>query len=90
MRKCLIFFIALYLCAPLNYLFADAPIILRILHFNDVYEVAPQKDAAGQSYAGFAELKTLMDQKKNDSEYNLVTFGGDPRLKKAFIDQFIP
>lgn len=90
MRKYIIFFIILCVFNPLNFLWANAPMTLRILHFNDVYEVAPQKDAAGQSYAGFAELKTLIDQKKNDSEYNLVTFGGDPRLKKAFIDQFIP
>ncbi len=50
---------------------------LRILHFNDVYEVAAQKDPLGQSFAGFPELKTLIDQKRKESEHSLLTFGGD-------------
>lgn len=84
MKKYAFYFVAFLLWSFTTPVSANNPITLRILHFNDIYEVAAQKDPTGQNYGGFAELKTLIDQKKQGSKYSLITFGGD--LFPASID----
>jgi len=46
---------------------------LTLLHINDVYEIAPNKDGLG----GFAPLMTLVEQERQAGGASLLTFGGD-------------
>ncbi|GEO80794.1 multifunctional 2',3'-cyclic-nucleotide 2'-phosphodiesterase/5'-nucleotidase/3'-nucleotidase [Pararhodospirillum oryzae] len=52
-----------------------APVTVRLLHVNDVYEVAPDRQGLG----GLAELKTLVgtERARSGADQVLVTFGGD-------------
>ncbi len=45
---------------------------LTILTFNDVYEVEPR-----DGWGGLAEMKTLLDQEREQSEFSLTTVNGD-------------
>lgn len=49
-----------------------APVKLRLLHLNDVYEISP-RDGQG----GIAEVLTLIKQERAGGQATLVTFGGD-------------
>jgi 5'-nucleotidase len=64
-----------------------APAVLRLLHVNDVYEVAPNDEGLG----GLAELATMVAaaEAKPGADDTIVTFGGDlisPSLLSS-IDQ---
>lgn len=56
---------------------------LRILHFNDTYEIMPVQDGP-HMIGGFAQLKTLIHQQKKGNAHTLVTFGGD--IRPATVD----
>ncbi len=56
---------------------------LRILHFNDVYEIMPQTEG-GHELGGLAPLKTLIKQHTKNAANTIVTFGGD--LRPATVD----
>ena len=61
------------LAAALIAIAADAaPVKLRLLHLNDVYEISP-RDGQG----GIAEVLTLIKQERAGGQATLVTFGGD-------------
>ena len=45
---------------------------LRLLHFNDIYQLKEQHHAAG-----FAKLKSFIEKEKTKKENVIVTFGGD-------------
>lgn len=45
---------------------------LRLLHINDVYEIAPKRGKGGM-----AELMTLLKQERAGAEHSLTTLGGD-------------
>ncbi len=45
---------------------------VRLLHFNDIYEITPQKELGG-----FAPLLTLIEQQRQQAVPSLLTFGGD-------------
>lgn len=45
---------------------------LTILTFNDVYEVEPK-----EGWGGLAEMKTLLDREREQSEFSLTTVNGD-------------
>lgn len=77
MKKYAFYFVAFLFWSFTTPVSANNPITLRILHFNDIYEVAAQKDPTSQNYGGFAELKTLIDKKRKEADHSLLTFGGD-------------
>ncbi|MBF0461979.1 MAG: bifunctional metallophosphatase/5'-nucleotidase [Magnetococcales bacterium] len=45
---------------------------VTLLHFNDIYEIAPQQETGG-----FAPLMTLIEQERHQHPQTLLTFGGD-------------
>ncbi|MEO5364285.1 MAG: bifunctional metallophosphatase/5'-nucleotidase [Magnetococcus sp. DMHC-8] len=45
---------------------------LTLLHFNDIYELSPQREIGG-----FAPLMTLIEQERQRHPHTLLTFGGD-------------
>ncbi|MEO5339698.1 MAG: bifunctional metallophosphatase/5'-nucleotidase [Magnetococcus sp. MYC-9] len=45
---------------------------ITLLHFNDIYEIAPQREIGG-----FAPLMTLIEQERQRYPHTLLTFGGD-------------
>lgn len=47
---------------------------LRILHFNDVYNV---EEREAEPCGGASRFKTLLNRLRGDADDGLVTFGGD-------------
>lgn len=45
---------------------------ISLMHFNDIYEIAPQ-----QEWGGFAPLMTLIELERHRHPHTLLTFGGD-------------
>lgn len=52
---------------------------VRFLHFNDVYQVSPNKNGIG----GLGKIKTLISQMRKNQTDTIVTFGGDLFLTSA-------
>ena len=68
---------------PLLFSFSSFSESLRILHFNDVYEIMPQSEGA-HNLGGLAPLKTLIEKYKKFKGTTFVTFGGD--IRPATVD----
>ncbi len=52
--------------------FAESSARLTLLHFNDVYQISPQRGAGG-----LGELMTLLKRERAGAEHHLTTLGGD-------------